>query len=133
MPQLVGFWVVSTQLLPQRVGAVAEHPLAQEEVPPDIAQTGVAPEHALPHRPQLSCFDKSVSHPSSGFAVQCPQPDAHEEAGKEHLPFAQVTGPPTFGSLVQSWPQAPQLCTSFGTHAPPQIKPAHPASARPPL
>jgi hypothetical protein len=78
-------------------------------VPADPEHTGVVPEQALAHAPQLFGLDPSVSQPSSKFAVQCNQGAAQDEAGNEHWPALQVTAPLTCGSFVQSCPHAPQL------------------------
>jgi len=55
--------VVSTQLVPQSVGTTDGQPDTQEYVPPDPAQTGVAPLQALPHAPQLALSIR-LTHPS---------------------------------------------------------------------
>jgi hypothetical protein len=63
----------------------------------------------------------SVSQPSSGFALQCAHPAAHEEAGTEHVPFApHDVVPETCGRPVHEWPHVPQLFTSSGTQLPAQ-------------
>jgi hypothetical protein len=83
----------------------------------------------FPQLPQFDVVAMFVSQPRSGLVRHCVQPGAHEDTGNVHAPAAeQDTGPLTWGRLVQSWPQAPQLWTSLGTQAPLHISPEHPAS-----
>jgi hypothetical protein len=71
-PQWFLSLVVSTQVMPQRVGAVPGQPELQEKLPPDPAQSGVCPLHVTPHPPQLLVVLIAVSHPWSGPpAPQC--------------------------------------------------------------
>jgi hypothetical protein len=93
--QLPVFWLVSTQVPLQSVGVAAGQPVAQANVDPEPLQTGLEAGHTVPHAPQLSVLERSISHPSSGFVEQCVQGAAHAERSKAHLPALQVTAPLT--------------------------------------
>jgi hypothetical protein len=72
-PQWLTSLAVSTQLIPQRVWPPI-HPLAHVPVRASHTHTGVAPEHALPHIPQLLALSRGVSQPLAGFPSQSPKP-----------------------------------------------------------
>jgi hypothetical protein len=108
LPQLVALWLVSTHV-PSQLVVEPEQPLAQAYDPPDKAQRGVAVGQTLPHAPQLSVLEVSVSQPSSALVLQWDHGDAHDESGNEHWPALHVTGPLTCDKAVQSCPQVPQL------------------------
>src|SRR5581483_11719699 len=80
--------------------------------------------------PQFAGTETLVSQPSSGFEVQCAWPLVQALVAS-HTPDEQRTSAPcTLGSLVQSWPQLPQLRGSSCTSAP---QPPSPPPARSPL
>lgn len=70
-PQCCVLPEVSTQLPPQVVCG-ATHPLLHVIVAP--SHTGVAPEHARPHAPQLAAVRTLVSQPFAMFPSQSAQP-----------------------------------------------------------
>jgi hypothetical protein len=73
LPQWFGSLVVSTHVLPHRVGALEGHPLLHAYPPAPLGeQTGVPPVHATLHAPHEDGWEKSVSQPSSGLLVQWP-------------------------------------------------------------
>jgi hypothetical protein len=120
-PQSFALCFVSTHVPLHRVGIAAGHPeLHAYAAPPDDAHTGIAPEQLVVQLPQWLWTVMSCSQPLSGFPSQSAQPCAHEAAGNEHAPAAHDAAPLTCGRFVQSFPQAPQLWLSLGTHAPPQ-------------
>jgi hypothetical protein len=116
LPQWLRLTVVSTHVPPHSVGSGALHAAAHAYDPGEPAQTGALDMHTFMHAPQLAVCDRSVSQPSSWLPLQSPQPGAHEDAGNEQAPAAeQLTEPVTCGSVVQSFPQVPQLWMSLGT------------------
>ncbi len=79
---------------------------------PEPEQSAVGAVQVLPQVPQLSGVLMLVSQPSSARVEQCAKPGEHAEAGTLHTPALQVipvAPDATFGSAVQSCPQAPQL------------------------
>jgi hypothetical protein len=120
-PQFCASFVVFTQVVvPQSVGADALQLATQALDEPELEQMGAVVPHALPQAPQWLAVAMLVSQPSSGLAVQWLKPALQALASKVQTPLTQVTVPPTFARFVQSWPHAPQLRGSSGTHAPPQ-------------
>ena len=75
LPQNSGLVLVLTQVMLQRVGVAAVHPLAQEYVPFDIwVHTGVGSAQVTPHAPQLVPVVMLVSHPASAALEQWARP-----------------------------------------------------------
>jgi hypothetical protein len=107
VPQLPTLLVVSTQEPPQSesAGVAAGQPDVQAQPAPERAQTGVPPEHTVPHAPQFFVWLRSVSHPSAALALQFAQSAAH--AANEHSP-AVHSGPLACGRSVQSLVHVPQ-------------------------
>jgi hypothetical protein len=101
--QLLTSLVVSTQLPLQFVGASDVQP-AHEYEPPDPAQVGVAPLHALPQLPQLTAVLSWMQAP-----LQSAYPVSHaiEHALLTHTACALAT------LVVHAWPQALQLFASL--------------------
>lgn len=60
----------STHALPQFSGADGVHPFVHWKLEPAAAQSGVATPHVALHAPQVSGFDRSISQPSPGIALQ---------------------------------------------------------------
>ena len=121
--QSLALLVVSTQDPEHRVGVPEGHPDAHWYVAPEAVHTGVVPLHPLPQLPQFEVVAMFVSQPRSGLPLQCIQPVAHADGGKEQAPpTAHVTAPLTCGRFVQSWPQAPQFFVSFATQPPSQTR-----------
>jgi hypothetical protein len=60
---LLALFIVSTHVLLQRVGALAEQPVAHAYVLPELEQTGADAPHAFPHPPQLAGLEMSISQP----------------------------------------------------------------------
>jgi hypothetical protein len=69
---------------------------------PDPEHFGALAGQLFVQLPQVTALLMSVSHPSFGFAEQCIEPAAQDEAGTEHTPALQVAGPVTFFREVQS-------------------------------
>jgi hypothetical protein len=70
-----------------------------------VEQSAVGATQAFPHWPQFVGWVRSVSQPSSGFAVQWVNPAVHADAGMEQMPAWQVipvTPGLTLGSPEQS-------------------------------
>jgi hypothetical protein len=120
LPHVLQFFASSVRfvhVLPQRSGVGELQPLTQPVAP----HTEVLPLHTVLQPPQWEGCVMSTSQPSPGWPLQSAQPVEHADAGKAHAPACvQDVVPETCGRLVHEWPQVPQLCTSSGTHAPPQ-------------
>ena len=69
-PQLLGSFVVLTQLAPHSVGVAPPQELAQEYTPPLFLQREVAPEHCIPQPPQLAGVERSASQPFAALPSQ---------------------------------------------------------------
>jgi len=82
-----------------------------------VAQLPVEPVplvHGAPQAPQFVAVLVTVSQPRSGLPAQCARPESHALCGTLHAPETQVTPTAvrTLGSVVQLWPQVPQLSGS---------------------
>lgn len=97
--------------MPQSV-SLAPHPFEQAYVVPEGEQFGVDAGQVIPHAPQLGEAWRLVVHPADPLPEQYVQPPWQEDVGTLHVPPLQVALPVTCGSVVQSVPHAPQLCTS---------------------
>jgi hypothetical protein len=86
-PQCLASEPRSTQLEPQRVGALGGHAF----VHPVWVQSGLPAGHCVVQLRQCGGEVRSVSQPSSGLAVQCPHPAAHAVLGTTQLPFTHWT------------------------------------------
>ena len=87
--------------IPQRT-CDAAHP--DSHAPVAAEHTGVAPEHALPHRPQLAVAVSDASHPLDASPSQSAYPVAQVNP---HAPAAHVAV--AFGASGHARPHAPQL------------------------
>jgi hypothetical protein len=128
VPQFVALMLVSTHVPLHNIDEPVQ-PVAHAYVLPEAAHTGMPGGHVMVHPPHVWTLVRSVSQPSSGLLLQCAQRLAHELGGNEQLPPVQETWPLTFGSKVQSCPQAPQLWTSLAAHPPSQLKPGQASAA----
>ncbi len=75
-PHAVGS-VGTTHLSPHFTGAAGVHPFVHWNEGPAGAQSGAAAVHAVPHAPQVSALERSLSHPSAPFALQSARPGLH--------------------------------------------------------
>jgi hypothetical protein len=136
LPQNCGLVLVLTHCWLQRVGVWPVHPLAQENVPFDPSvQTGVEPEQATPHAPQLVLVVMFVSHPASDALEQWARPARQAFPTKAQAPAMHwIPVGFTPGSVAQSKVQLPQCCGSVErlTQALPHRVSWQPASAPPP-
>jgi hypothetical protein len=140
-PQLLLFEVRSAHDPEQNIVPAAQ-PLAQANVAPEAAQTGV-PEsgsQAVVHAPQCDSWLRSVSHPSAGLVEQCAQPALQLKV--QPVVVQATVEVSTCGNAVQSLLQLPQVWTSLSdTHPaahwvcpapqPPPESPAEPESPAP--
>jgi hypothetical protein len=111
-PQFVGSEAKLTHFVPHRLGAGETQLDEHVYVDPDPEQSAVGAEQVFPQLPQLSDVLTLVSHPSSARVEQCAKPAAQADGGTLHTPDLQVipvAPAATFGSAVQSCPQAPQF------------------------
>lgn len=99
----------------------AAQPLAHAYAPDmrSCAQTGVAPEHVVPHAPQCAPSMRDVSQPFAGAWSQSPRFGWHAPV-RSHAPAVQCTADAeTPGNAVQSLLHEPHRCSVFtATHAP---------------
>jgi hypothetical protein len=112
-PQLPTSDCSSTQVLPQRVGAASGQPEAHPYVPPEPAQTGAAPLHALPQLPQLSALVSWTQAPPQSVY---PVTQANPHSPLAHAGWALAT------VVEQTLPQVSQSFTLLvaSTQVPPQ-------------
>jgi hypothetical protein len=73
---------------------------------------GSAAGQTTPHAPQFAEDDRLVVQPADPLPAQYVQPAAQDDVGTLHVPPLHVALPVTWGSVVQSVPHEPQLCTS---------------------
>lgn len=92
---------------PQSVVPVV-HAEAHWNVLPEATQTGVEPEHAVLHAPQVLGCVKLASQPSVGLPLQSAYPAAQADDENEQCPPRHATEPLTLGRLVQSLEHEPQ-------------------------
>jgi hypothetical protein len=114
-PQFVVSLVVSTQVLPHRVGVAAGQPAIHAyvpESPPALEQVGLPASHVLPQRPQLSAFVKSTHAPLHWLYPPL-HANVHPASAHAGCAWAML--------VVQAWPHAPQWFGSVvsSTHVPP--------------
>ncbi|HVY37321.1 MAG TPA: hypothetical protein VHM31_05280 [Polyangia bacterium] len=98
--------------MPHRFGAGATQLDEQAYEAPEVEQSAVGAEHALPQVPQFEGELNLVSQPSSGRLEQWAYPAAQADAGTTHTPAWQVTPAApatTFCSALQSCPHVPQF------------------------
>lgn len=124
-PQFCGSRCVSTHLEPQRFGVEPAQLGTQVKGVVDVEHTDAVAGHAFAQLPHVRGSVRFASHPSSGCVEQWANPDTHALAGTEHTPdrhWIPVAPGLTLASVVQLWPQAPQLVTSElrSTHFDPQ-------------
>jgi len=103
VPQWVTEVMMSTQEPAHRVSAVA-HPEMQVRVPLTTLQTGAAPPHEVPQRPQLAGAVRSASQPFNGFMSQSAKPVVQ---AIPHVPAAQVVV--ELARSAHALPHRPQL------------------------
>jgi hypothetical protein len=126
-PQLAGSVFLSTQLDPQRSGVGAAQLDEHLPTPPLVEQRPSGGVQDTLQPPQVAGRVKSVSHPSFGLDVQCPNPERHAEGWRTHAPPTHcteglVTPGLTWGSAAQSNPHAPQF---FGSVCVSMHRPSH--------
>src|SRR5262249_55416576 len=86
LPQLVGSLFLSTQLDPHKSGVGAAQLEEHLPTPPFVEQKPSGGVHDRVQLPQVAGRVKSVSHPSLGLVVQCPNPERHAEGCRTHAP-----------------------------------------------
>lgn len=104
-PQLLMLLERSAQN-PLQLVWLARQPLAHADDPLSAsAHTGVVPVQLTPHAPQFE-LEVNGAHPKPA-SLQSPKPEAH--VYEQRRPSHEIPASSTYGSRVQSLPQAPQL------------------------
>lgn len=115
-PQCRGSLVVSTHVMPQRVGAIGAQPLVHTRTaPPSLgmsAQMGAASGQTAPQRPQFAAAVRSASQPFVGSASQSLR-SARQAPSSTQRPRSQRVRPAaTPKRLSHAKPQVPQFAVS---------------------